>query len=56
MTYKIVRFFFSDEVGPKVLERGLTLEEAQARCNDPETSSSPELWAEIVKRLALEVK
>ncbi len=35
--YQIVRFFFKD--GREVIETGLTLEEAQAHCNDPETSS-----------------
>lgn len=35
-TYKIVRHF---ERGPKrVIKTGLTLEEAQAHCQDPETS------------------
>jgi hypothetical protein len=38
MTYKIVRHYFKG--GRRVIERGLTLEEAKAHCNDPETSSS----------------
>ena len=38
-TYKIVRFFQRDR-RPRVIRRGLTLEEAQAHCRDPETSSS----------------
>lgn len=37
--YKIVRFTFKTH-GKRVVKRGLTLEEAQAHCNDPETSSS----------------
>jgi hypothetical protein len=37
-TYKIVRMYFKD--GKRVIKRGLTLEEAQEHCNDPETSSS----------------
>jgi len=37
-TYKIVRHYFNN--GNRVIERGLTLEEAQAHCRDPETSSS----------------
>jgi len=32
-TYKIIRFRFQGE--NSVIERGLTLEEAQAHCNDP---------------------
>lgn len=37
MTYRIVRFRFKGE--RSVIAEGLTLEEAQAHCNDPETSS-----------------
>ena len=41
MTYKIVRFHFNDEVWkPRTMKTGLTLEEAQSHCKDPETSSS----------------
>lgn len=36
MTYKIIRFHFKN--GNRVIKRGLTLEEAQAHCNDPKTS------------------
>ena len=36
-TYKIVRFFFNG--GSRTIRRGLTLEEAQKHCSDPETSS-----------------
>jgi hypothetical protein len=39
-TYKILRFFQSDDYDTQVIKRGLTLDEAQAHCNDPETSSS----------------
>ena len=35
--YKIVRGYFKG--GRRVIERGLTLEEAQTHCRDPETSS-----------------
>jgi len=38
MSYKIVRSYF--EGGRRTIETGLTLEEAQAHCQDPETSSS----------------
>lgn len=37
-TYKIVRMYFRG--GRRTIETGLTLEEAQAHCADPETSSS----------------
>jgi hypothetical protein len=36
-TYKIVRGFFKG--GKRTIKRGLTLEEAQVHCRDPETSS-----------------
>lgn len=35
--YKIVRMYFRG--GRRVIERGLALEDAQAHCQDPETSS-----------------
>lgn len=39
MSYKIVRHFYGG--APKrTIKTGLTLEEAQAHCRDPETSSS----------------
>lgn len=37
-TYKIVRHYQQDHES-EVIVRGLTLEQAQAHCNDPETSS-----------------
>ena len=37
-TYKIVRNYFNGT--PRTIARGLTLEEAKAHCQDPETSSS----------------
>lgn len=36
-TYKIIRFF--QNRASLTIETGLTLEEAQAHCKDPETSS-----------------
>ena len=38
-TYRIIRLH-KDDYKPRVLSRGLTLEEAQRWCRDPETSSS----------------
>ena len=37
-TYRIVRFTHGK--GQRVIRRGLTLEEAQRHCQDPETSST----------------
>ena len=49
-TYKIVRMFFDDDVPSEVVTRGLTLEQAQAHCQDPETSSSTAKSPAAVKR------
>jgi hypothetical protein len=40
--YKIIRFYFNNGNAPKkrTIKTGLTLAEAQAHCNNPETSSS----------------
>jgi hypothetical protein len=38
MRYNIVRNYFKG--GKRIIERNVTLEEAQAHCRDPETSSS----------------
>jgi len=38
MAYKIIRFYSGDTPN-RTIETGLTLEEAQAHCSDPETSS-----------------
>jgi hypothetical protein len=39
MSYKVMRFYFNDRT-PRILKRGLTLEEAQEHCASKETSSS----------------
>jgi hypothetical protein len=36
--YKIVRYFYKDS-RKRVIKTGLTLEQVQAHCKDPETSS-----------------
>ena len=36
-TYKIIRFFFSEDKQNKVISRGLTLDEAQEHCRDEKT-------------------
>lgn len=39
MTYRIVRMYRDPNIRKRVIDTGLTLEEAQAHCSDPETSS-----------------
>lgn len=51
MTYMIVRFYRDDEeLNRTVVTTGLTLEQAQAHCSDPQTSSSTCTSAEGTKR------
>jgi hypothetical protein len=39
-TYKIQRLYFNKPGQRRTIESGLTLEQAQEHCSDPETSSS----------------
>lgn len=39
VTYKIVRFYEDKDMHSETIATGLTLEQAQAHCEDPETSS-----------------
>lgn len=39
-TYKIVRIYLRDKHKTRTIRKGLTLEEAQAHCSDPETRST----------------
>lgn len=39
-TYVIKRFFQREEVPTRTIKRGLSLAEARAWCNDPQTSSA----------------
>lgn len=39
-TYRVIRFYFRDGIKPCIIKKGLSREEAQAHCHDPETSSS----------------
>lgn len=48
-TYKIVRMYFRDSRKNRTIKTGLTLEEAQAHCQNPETSSST---AKLPKQVA----
>lgn len=40
MSYHILRMYMDPNVPNRVIKRGLTLEQAQAHCRDPETSST----------------
>ncbi len=40
MSYKIIRFYKDGDKPNRTIKHGLTLEEAQEHCSDPETSSS----------------
>jgi hypothetical protein len=48
-TYMIVRFYFGQH-DPEIVDTGLSLEDAQAHCRDPETSSSTALGQEAANR------
>lgn len=39
MTYRIVRMYQNAGISRRVIDTGLTLEQARAHCSDPETSS-----------------
>lgn len=50
-TYRIVRFFRDcEDLNRTVVRRGLTQEQAQAHCHDPETSSSTATSPEALAR------
>ncbi len=38
--YRVIRFYRDRYPNRRTIERGLTLEEAQAHCSDPQSSSS----------------
>lgn len=48
-TYRIVRHYQGNH-DSEVIVRGLTLEQAQDHCNDPETSSSTATGAAALER------
>lgn len=52
MSYKIVRFYANPKIEAEILETGLSLEEAQERCSDPEGSSRKCEGAEGILRTA----
>lgn len=37
--YKIIRFYFNNNIRPRTIKTGLTLEEAQVHCESSESSS-----------------
>jgi hypothetical protein len=46
--YKIIRHYFNHN--KRIVQRGLTLEEAQAHCKDPESSSRTATSAQARRR------
>jgi hypothetical protein len=50
MSYHIIRSYRDRPGRGRIIKRGLTLEEARAHCNDPETSSSTATSSEARKR------
>lgn len=51
-TYRIRRFYQRPDEPPETVREGLTLAEAQAHCEDPETSSTTCKSAEGKRRTA----
>ena len=52
-TYSVFRFYADESRDAVLLESGLTLEQAQAHCGDPETSSETATVPGAVRRTAL---
>lgn len=50
-TYRIIRFYFASRKR-RIMKRGLTLEQAQAHCSNPETSSSTSKRAAVKRQHA----
>jgi hypothetical protein len=40
MTYKIIRLYATMGKRPRLIKKGLTLEQAQAHCQDPKTAKA----------------
>jgi hypothetical protein len=51
-TYEIVRYYRDYPGGHEISHTGLTLEQAQAHCKDPETSSTTATSAQAQARTA----
>jgi hypothetical protein len=49
-TYRIVRFYKSDEIPTEVLWEGATLEFAQEWCQNPETNSDTATGPQAIER------
>jgi len=49
-TYNIERFYLDRDKDTEVVKTGLSLQEAQAHCRDPETSSSTATTPEALAR------
>ena len=48
--YKIVRIYQHPHINKRTISKGLTLDEAQAHCKNPETSSSKATSATATRR------
>lgn len=52
-TYRVIRFYEDNRRwDSEIIAAGLTIEQAQAHCTDPETSSRTATSAEAVERTA----
>ena len=48
--YYVIRLYENDDIPNEIIKTGLSLEEAQAHCNDPETSASTATSLEAIMR------
>ena len=48
--YYVIRLYENDDIPNEIIQTGLSLEEAQAHCRNPETSSSTATSLEAVIR------
>lgn len=52
-TYNIVRMYQDPNIKNEIIQTGLTLQEAQTWCTDPQTSSRTATTAEALRRTLL---
>lgn len=51
--YQVIRFYADSDLEEEIIATGLTLAEAQAMTDDPETSSKTATTAEALERTAM---